>query len=200
MEEEIQRKIQAIGGVSAVAMTNEIPLEGGSNDPIYREDQAPGDGAVPPVRRFKYVSPGYVSTMRSHLIAGRDLTWSELYQQRPVALVSENLARELWRDPRAAIGKRIRATLKDDWREVIGVVADLRDDGIDQKAPTIVYWPLLLKNFEAYGPASAVRGVVYVLRTPRAGPSALRQEIQQAVASVNGNLPMADVKTMESVY
>jgi ABC-type antimicrobial peptide transport system permease subunit len=86
-------------------------------------------------------------------------------------------------------------TLKDEWREVIGVVADLRDDGIDQKAPTIAYWPLLVKNFEAYGPASAVRGLVYVVRT-----SALRAEIQGAVASVNGNLPVADVKTLESVY
>jgi putative ABC transport system permease protein len=201
VEEEILRKIAAIGGVSAVAMTNEIPLEGGSNDPIYSEDQAPSEGgAAPAVRRFKFISPGYVTTMGSRLIAGRDLTWSELYRARPVALVSENMARELWRDPRAAIGKRIRATLKDEWREVIGVVADLRDDGIEQTAPTIVYWPLLLKNFEAYEPASAIRGVVYVVRTPRAGTSALRQEIQQAVASVNGNLPMADVKTLEAVY
>jgi predicted permease len=199
-EEEIQRKIAGIAGVSAVAMTTVIPLEGGSNDPVYSEHPAPNEGAVPPVRRFKFISPGYVSTMGSRLIAGRDLTWTETYKAAPVALVSENLARELWRDPRTAIGKRIRVTLKDEWREIVGVVADLRDDGIDQKAPTIAYWPLLLKNFEAYGPVTATRDVTYLVRTPRAGTSALRQELQQAVASVNASLPLADVKTMESVY
>jgi hypothetical protein len=136
--------------------------------------------------------------MGSRLIAGRELTWTELYNQTPVALVSENMAREVWHDPRAAIGKRIRSTPNDDWRDVIGVVADLRDDGIDQKAPTIVYWPLLLKNFGGGG--NVIRSVVYVIRTPRAGSAGLRQEIQQAVGGVNPNLPVANVQTLQSVY
>jgi ABC-type antimicrobial peptide transport system permease subunit len=109
------------------------------------------------------------------------------------------MARELWHDPRAAIGKRVRPTLKDDWREVIGVVADLRDEGVDQKAPGIVYWPLLQKNFES-SPTYVFRSVAFVVRTPRAGSVALLQDLQKAVASVNSNLPLADVKTLESVY
>jgi len=198
MEEEILRKIEALAGVSAVAMTNVIPLESnGSNNPVYAEGQTSTEGVTPPIRRFKFVSPGYISAIGSRLIAGRDMTWAELYNQAPVALVSENMAREVWHDPRAAVGKRIRSSLKDDWREVIGVIADLRDDGIDQKAPAIVYWPLLQKNFGAGG--SVIRSVVYIIRTPRAGSTGLRQEIQQAVASVNPNLPVADVKTLQSV-
>lgn len=198
MEGEILRKIEALTGVSRVAIINVIPLEGGSNDPILAERQPQREGAIRTVRRFKFLSPGYISAVGSRLIAGRDLTWTELYNQMPVALVSENLARELWHGPGAAIGKRIRVTLKDDWREVIGVVADLHDNGIDQEAPTIVYWPLLQKNFE--GGDSAVRSVAYVIRTRRAGSAGLRQEIQRAVATVNPNLPLADVKTLESVY
>ena len=77
------------------------------------------------------------------------------------------MAREVWSDPRAALDKRIRSSPDEDWREQIGVVADLRDDGIDQKAPTIVYWPVLQKNFGAGG--VAIRSVVYLIRTPRAG-------------------------------
>ncbi len=149
MEEEILRKIESIAGVSAVAITSNLPMEGGSGDPVYAEDQTDQASTVPPIRTLKFVSPGYFSTTGARLIAGRDLTWAETYNQTPVALVSENMARELWHDPRAAIGKRIRPTLKDDWREVIGVVADLRDEGVDQKAPAIVYWPLLQKNFES---------------------------------------------------
>ena len=111
-----------------------------------------------------------------------------------MALVSENMAREHWRDPRAAIGKRIRS-ISDDWCEVTGVVADLRDNGVDQP-PGVVYWPIVQKN--SNGGANAVRSLAYVIRARRAGSLALRQEIQLAVANVNPNLPLTDVKTMES--
>jgi len=199
MEEEILRKIESIAGVSSVAMTSNLPMEGGQGDPVYAEDHPAHANTVPPIRTHKFVSPGYFSTIRARLIAGRDLTWTETYNQTPVALVSENMARELWHDPRAAIGKRIRPTLKDDWREVIGVVADLRDEGVDHKAPGIVYWPLLQKNFES-SPTYVFRGVAFVIRTPRAGSLALLQDLQKAVGSVNSNLPLADVKTLGSVY
>jgi predicted permease len=199
MEQDIVNRILTLGGVSSAAVTNSIPMEGSSNDPIYAEDHTYAEGTIPPIRRYKFVSPGYFSTMGSPLVAGRDLTWNETYNQAPVALVSENLARELWHDPRSAVGKRIRSTLKDDWREVIGVVADLRDDGVDHKAPTIVYWPLLTKNFE--GSATQVRrGVAYVARTPRTGSNGFVQELQRAVWSVNPDVPLANVKTLETVY
>jgi putative ABC transport system permease protein len=200
VEEAILRKIEALAGVSAAAITSTAPMEGGSNDPVYAEDEAAAQaGAVPPIRRYKFVSPGYFSTVGTRLIAGRDLTWAETYNQSPVALISENMAREVWRDPRAAIGRPIRPTLKDDWRQVIGVVADLRDDGVDQKAPGIVYWPLLQKNFESSA-TSVVRSPAFVIRTPRAGSTALLKDLENAIASVNPNLPVADVKTLESVY
>jgi putative ABC transport system permease protein len=195
MEEEILHKIESLPGVTTVAMTNATPLESCcDNNPVRAEDQAGREGATPPIRRFKYISPGYVSALRSHLVAGREPTWTELYNRTPVAMVSENMARELWKDPSKALGKRIRSLSMDDWREVIGVVADLRDDGVDQKAPAIVYWPL-----RAAG-GTVTRSVVYLIRTPRAGSIGLRQEIQQAVASVNPNLPVADVKTLQAVY
>ena len=49
--------------------------------------------------------------------------------------------------PPAAIGKRIRENLKGPWREVVGVVSDERDDGVNKKAPTTVFWPILMTNF-----------------------------------------------------
>jgi hypothetical protein len=133
------------------------------------------------------------------MIAGRDLTWAEVYNRRPVALVSQNLARELWGDPRAAIGRHIRVTLKDDWREVIGVVADVHDDGIDRTPPTIVYWPVWCRNFQAT-PDLVIRSVAYVIRTPKAGSDIFRTELEHAVARVNPMLPLAEVKSLESVY
>ena len=199
MEEEILRKIEALPGVSAAAMANALPLEGGSNNSVYAESAAAREGATPATRRYKAVSPGYLRAMGSRLIAGREFTWAETYSQTPVAMVSENMARELWQTPRAALGKHIRLTLKDDWREVVGVVADLRDNGVDQKPPAIAYWPLLQRHGGSSQPG-VERSVVFVVRTPRAGSGSLFQELQQAVASVNPNLPLADVKTLESVY
>ncbi len=196
MEQEIQRKIEAIPGVSKAAMINWGPMDGGSNDPVYAEDWTP-QGGTPPIRRFKFISPGYVSVIGSRLLAGRDLIWDDLYSRAPVALISENLARELWRNPEAAVGKHVRAGPKSEWTQVIGVIADLRDDGMDRPAPAIVYWPLLLKLGSS---DTANRSVAYVIRTSRAGSTALNQEIRKAVSAVNASLPLADVKTLESVY
>ena len=72
----------------------------GWHDPIYAQDRAYSESQIPPLRLFKFVSPGYMSTMGGTLIAGRDITWADVYGLQPVAMVSENLARELWGHPR----------------------------------------------------------------------------------------------------
>jgi len=197
-EEAILGKVEAIPGVTAVGMVNELPMEGSSNHPLYAEDHPTQDGAIPPIRRFRMLSPGYAKAIGSRLIAGRDLTWTETYRHAPVVLVSENLARELWKDPQAALGKRIRTALNDDWREVVGVLQDLRDDGLDQKARAMVYWPLWQLNWG--GPGYLIRSVAFVIRTPRAGTPGLRRELEQTVAGVNASVALADMKTLDTVY
>ena len=199
IQQEILGKLKSIAGVNQVGIVNRIPLEGGSNNSVYAEGQEAREGATPPNRRYKAISPDYVAALGARLIAGREITWLETYNQSPLVLVSENMAREIWHDPQAALGKRIRMTLKDDWREIIGVIADLRDDGVDQKSPAIAYWPLLQRPY-AGAPKSAARTVSFIIRTPRAGSTAFRQELQQAVAAVNPNLPLADLRTLQSVY
>jgi putative ABC transport system permease protein len=177
-----------------------VPMTGsGSRDPIYVEDHVYGEHQIPPIRLFKYISPGLLQTMGSPLIAGRDFTWVDLYERRPVAIVTENLARELWQDPRAALGKRIRETAKSAWREVVGVVGDERTDGVDQAPPTTVLWPAQMQGFE--GDENFVaRSLVYMIRSPRAGTAGLLTEVSGAVWSVNPDLPLADVRTLREVY
>ncbi len=60
-----------------------------------------------------------------------------------MAIVSENLARELWGSPAAALGKRVREYYDKEspWREVVGVAADVHDDGVHEPAPAAIYWP-----------------------------------------------------------
>jgi hypothetical protein len=135
---------------------------------------------MPPLRRFKFVAPGFFQTMGMRLIAGRDFTWTDLYDHRLVTIISENMAREMWQDPAAALGKRIREGMKDDWREIVGVVADVKHDGAEQKAPTTVYWPLLMLNFWG-NETFAQRGVVFAMRTDRAGSESLMNQAREAV-------------------
>src|SRR5438552_18742112 len=85
--------------------------------------------------------------MGNPLLAGRDITWTDIYEKRPVVLVSQNFAREYWRNESAALGKRIHETPKAPWREIIGIVGNERDDGVDKKAAAIVYWPMVIKDF-----------------------------------------------------
>ncbi len=200
MFQEMQHRISAIPGVTSAAFANSVPTDGNnSRDLMYAEDRTYREGELPTLRWFKFVTPGFFNTMGTRLIAGRDLTWEDLYEKRTVALVSENLARELWRDPAGALGKRIREGMKDSWREIVGVVADVRHDGPDQKAPTTVYWPLMMSEF--WGNSTFLqRGVVYLVRGNRAGSESLLKEIRQAIWSLDPDLPLASIRTMEDIY
>jgi hypothetical protein len=109
------------------------------------------------------------------------------------------MAYELWGSPQNALGKRIRPGPNSDWFEVVGVVADLRDNGVDQKAPSIVYWPLLVNNFQG-SPVSVRRSVAFLIRTPRAGSAGFQGELQRAIWSENANLPLANMQTLGAVY
>ena len=136
MEQNILEKVAALPGVQSVGLSSTVPMEyQGWHDPVFAEDRVYSESQIPPLRRFRMISPGLLRTMGNSLIAGRDLTWTDIYDMRPVALVSENMARELWGGARAALGKRIRESHTTPWREVVGVVGDELDDGIAQKAP-----------------------------------------------------------------
>jgi ABC-type antimicrobial peptide transport system permease subunit len=134
------------------------------------------------------------------LITGREFSWTDLYDQRPVAMVSENTARELWGDATAAIGKRVRPPgPPGPWREIIGVTEDVRDSGVQQSAPTIVYWPTMTQNFFG-NPVNVIRSVAFVIRSRRTGSEAFLNEVRSAVWSVNQNLPLAGVRSMDDIY
>jgi predicted permease len=200
MEEEILNKLAAIPSVSSVGFSSSLPMDGeDSNDLLFAQDRSYAEGDIPPIRRFKWVSPGFFATLGTPLVAGRDITWSDTYQKIPVALVSENFAREYWHDANNALGKRVRAASTDDWREIIGVVADMHDDGVNQDAPTSVYWPVMMDRFEGQK-ESLRRDIAFTIRSPRAGSEAFLKEVRETVWSVNPNVPLSSVHTLGHFY
>jgi predicted permease len=199
-EEQIQDKIAAIPGVESVAIGTKIPMDnGGWHDPIFVESRSYAEGELPPLLQFKFMSPGFLKTVQIPLVAGRDFTWEDTYQKLPVAIISENVARENWPTPSDAIGKRIRVSSKDDWREIVGVTGDVYDDGVNQKPTKAAYWPLMMSNFESDS-LSVRREVAYTIRSRRAGSEALMAAVRQAVWSVDPNLPLAEVHTADYFY
>jgi predicted permease len=198
MQQAILERVASVPGVVSAGMANAVPMDGSSwNDLLFANDRAYAEGQIPPLRRFKFIAPGFLETMGTPLLRGRNITWEDTYNLRPVVLVSENLARELWPNPEDAIGKQVRESAGGAWREIVGIVADEHEDGLDQKPPAIVYWPILMKEFEARG---MCRSLTFVARSPRAGSEGLLHDIRQAVWSINPNLPVASVRTLLSLY
>jgi predicted permease len=200
MHQQIGERIQQIPGVASVGLSSSITLDGNiNNNPIFIEDFPTPSGQIPPMRRFKFISPGFSQTMGNRLVAGRDLTWADVYGDPTVLLISENLARKYWRDPARAVGRRVRETPQARWRQIVGVVGDIRDNGVDQPAPEAVYLPMLMKEWWGI-PMMVQRNMAYAIRSPRTGTLSFLKEIREAVWSVNGNLPVADVRTLKQIY
>jgi predicted permease len=192
--------IAAIPGVESAAFATDLPLEdlGRSRGKLDVENQVMNGTTL---RLFRFVSPGLFKTMAVPLVAGRDFEWADVDSGRPVAVVSEALARELWGTPKDALGKRLRPGNDDDtgrgpWREVVGVAADVHDEGFLDPRPAIAYWPASMADFYQPGFSSS-NFVALVARSTRAGTAPFVRELERAVWSVNASVPLALTRTMQ---
>ena len=201
IQNSIQDQLATIPGVSSTGFAVSVPMSGAEPnwDGIVVEGKNYG-GEEPPLRLFNYVSPGYFHTAGTRFVAGHDFSWSDVYGLRPVGILSESLARELWGSPSAAIGKRFREFPSMPWHEVVGVVQDVRENGVNQSSPATVYWPSIMRDLYGPGPLDVRRTAYFALRSSRAGTQTFIDEMQRAVWSVNSNLPLASVRTMQEIY
>jgi predicted permease len=200
MLNDILDKVRAVPGVTAAALYSSLPmLSGGWYDPIYIEGRNYPEGKLPPMSRFRFASPGLPQAMGTSILAGRDLTWTDVFDLRPVGLVNESFAKANWGSAQAAVGKRFEDSLRGQWREVAGVVADECSDGLARPAPTAVYFPLMAGNL-GNSKTQVNRSPSVVVRTARAGSVALVDELRKAVWSVNADLPLAEIQTMQEIY
>jgi putative ABC transport system permease protein len=197
--EQITQRLEQVPGVVSVGLSDSVTMDGNhSSVPIFVEDFPEVGRELPPIRRIKRVAPDYFKTIGNPVLAGRAITWTDIHQGRPVVIISENLAREYWKNPADALGKRIRQNQENPWREIIGIVGNERDDGVDQPATAIVYWPMLIKEWSDI-PIDISRTMAFVVRSNRTGSPGFLRELQQAVWSVNPNLPLASVRTLDEI-
>ncbi len=147
----IQRTATALmsqPGVQAVGVVTKLPLDDQArqDSAVFVEDHPLAMGAIPNLHPMAFASPEYFAAMRIPLVAGRlfaplDPAADPARTGREV-VVSAAFARHYW-TPQAAVGRHIKMNVSDEWSTIVGVVGDVRDQGLTQPAAELVYSPLL---------------------------------------------------------
>ena len=202
VEHQLVDRLAAIPGVTSAGFATTIPMEGTPPDwdVVIPEGTRLSAAQVPPLRLFKLISPGYLKSMGTVIVAGRDLGWADLNASSRVILVSENLARELWGSASGAIGRRVQTLPGTPWHEVVGVVQDVRENGAGKAAPATIYWPAYEENPYRADRSYVARTITFVIRTPRAGAASLLTDAQKAIWSIRPDVAIAGVQTMQTIY
>lgn len=202
MQEDMLQRIASIPGVSSVAFATRMPMGIDRSSAALTAKGRPDDGRTPPNHQVKVISPDLFRTQGTPLIAGRDFTWADVHGTRDIAIVSDNLARELWGSASGAVGQFLREYYDKEspWREVVGVVGNVHDDGVHRNAPTTVYYPVqpLQRSFGIAG--YQARRVTFAVRSDRAGTPELVEKVREAVSSVSAAIPIAQVATLDEPY
>jgi predicted permease len=186
--------IAALPGAASVGIASDVPMgHKWPNGTFSVEGEVIAADQAPPLRRYRYVSPGYFEAMGTRIIAGRDMSWSDLEAGSRVVVLSEDFAREVAGEPAAALGRRIRWFNEGPWYDVIGVAQSVRQDGLYEEAPRTVYYPWSTSGWG--GP-----DVTFVIRSARAGTASFAEEVRLAVQSVNGGIPIVQQRTMQDRY
>lgn len=192
MQNSILDRLAAVAGVdsAAFAAANDgLPLDGdGRSGSILIEGRTPDDNVGIEVQ---FVSPNFFETLQTPLVAGRTFEWNDVYANRPVVLISENMARAVWGSARAALGKRVSWLPAGPWLEVLGVVGNVHHNGLNRPAPQTVSFPLVVNQ-----PLSGMRTASFVIRSDRVGTPGFLEDLQKAVWSVNRNLSLGKLQTL----
>lgn len=199
----VERRIGRIRGVVAVATTCALPLQPGLTMPftIFKNDRDRGryDGAA----TWRSVSPGYFAVFRIRLLRGRLFTDDDDDQTAGVVLINRAMAKKYWPAVDAnpigefiTIGEAMGAGAKDDPRQIIGVVADVRDAGLDRE-PSI-YVPVAQVKDGMNARNNRLLPLTWVVRTAGEQPAAIA-DIQQELVGVSGDRPLGRVRTMHQV-
>jgi predicted permease len=197
--DQVLQKIRTLPGVESAGAVDDLPLIGGSNQPVAIEGQPLQPMSEQPELQVRVITPGYISAMRIPLKRGRDLTDADGPDSPAVVLISESMAKRFWpnQDP---IGKRLTLSFSPDRiREVVGVVGDTKQNGLDFAETTpSVYWPVK----QVSTPGAAVGGTwrsypMYLVARTSVAPATLTSAMTAAVHDFNRDLPVTDVMTLD---
>jgi len=200
---QVLGELRAIPGVRAVGAVNALPLAttlGDWNFDIEGHPPAP-HGTPQPAADWQAVTDGYFEAMDIHVLRGRAFSAGDRTGTLPVVVLNELAARQYWPNE-SAIGKRLRLGGMADtsWREVIGIVADVKHKGLDQETRPEMFLPYA--QFLSGLPDSngaVPRPMTIVMRT-EGDPARLTADARRIVRAVDPSLPIAQIRTLEEVF
>ena len=190
---EILSRARAIPGVLSAGAGYSLPVDGSNwNSVFWMQDRpVPPNNDNLPSAAIVPITEGYFDALGARMARGRDFSAADAPGAPPVAIVNETLAARMWpgEDP---IGKRLKQGWPANagvWREVVGVVDDIKFEGPTEATSMQIYFPI------AQDPPSEYSLVL------RSGidPAALATPLAEAISSVNRDMPLSDVRTMEQV-
>jgi len=196
--EQVLQRVRALPGVESAGVVDDIPLDnGGSHQPVAIEGRPMVPMSEQPEVDVRLVSAGYMNAMRIPIVRGRDLRDTDIAGRPAVILISESMARQFW-PGEDALGKRLTLTFfPDSVREVVGIVGDVKLDGLDQTRPSAaLYFPLDQISMPSSGGWNSFP-MTLVVRSGSA--SGMVSALSNAVHEVDREMPLRDILTMDTL-
>ena len=185
---QIEQRFAAIPGVRAVGATSMLPLSGMDGRRGVGIEGRQSDPDAPTRAHPRSVTPGYFAAIGVQLIAGRQFTAADTANAPLVVIVNDTMARRYW-PGESPLGKRVTFSGTPEWREVIGVVRDVRHWGLDVPVNPELYLP------EAQFPFTFM---TFTLATT-VDPASLASAVRDQLRAVDPDLPLSSVRTMKQV-
>ena len=192
--QQILQRISALPGIQSVGVSSSLPLSGPSSSGSFQiEGRTVQPGEMAPWGNRWWAGATYFQTMNIPLIQGRYFDDRDVASGPPVAIIDESMKRKFWPDE-DPVGKRI--TFQRDaqgnsiWREIVGVVGHVRHKGLEGESPVQYYVPHRQFN---------LAGMFLVARTAAADPAAMAPTVRGAIQSVDAELPVYRVTTMDQM-
>jgi putative ABC transport system permease protein len=197
--EQLLERVRVLPGVAAAASTSETP---GSGSPVTFSFAVEGRPAANPSGRedpvrLRTVTPAYFKVLEIPLLRGRAIEPIDADRTPPVVVFNATLAKRFWPDGNA-LGHRISFVgATGPWYQIVGVVGDTRDEGLDRAAPPVVYLPFAQKrdNWDWFSWQTLV-----IRARPGINPSDLLPSIRGAVREIDPSLPLQTVRTIGELY
>ena len=187
-------RVRSLPGVISAGLTSDLPYTSRGNTMSLTIEGKPATQALGQDALFRLVSPDYLQTIGAKVKAGRFIRDSDNEDSLPVVVVNEALARQYWPNENP-LGRRIDTgtgggTLR--WMTIVGVVADIRERGLDLLNKPAVYVPFRQTEITFFQPSEIA------LHTSRP-PASLSRELQQAVWSVDPEQPVSNIRSMDAI-
>lgn len=200
---EAQRRVESLPGVESLASTCCLPLEGGFGLPFVIEGRPLTNGPYHGGASWRTISPEYFKVFRIPLIRGRLFNDRDDANAARVVLVNEGFAKQYWKDAdpvgqQIIIGKGVGPEFEEPARQIIGVVGDVRDNGLNNNPDPIMYVPVSQVPDGVAALNNRIIPITWAIRT-KVAPFSLSGDIQKELRAASGGLPVGHIRSMDQV-